>query len=168
MAVLLDKVQDNELPDMAEMAGEIWSAYYPAIIGEKQTAYMLDMMYKPEALLQQKAERGETYYWIISGGQRVGFLSAAPKEDNVLFIHKLYVLSSLQGKGLGSEVFGILQDLYPWFNSFRLTVNRKNIQAINFYFKNGFSIEKAEDFDIGNGYFMEDFVMQRKFAQKQE
>ena len=32
-------------------------------------------------------------------------------------------------------------------------------RIVNFYFKNGFVIEKAEDFDIGNNYFMNDFVM---------
>jgi hypothetical protein len=34
-----------------------------------------------------------------------------------------------------------------------------NYKAINFYFKNGFTIEKVADFDIGDGYFMNDFVM---------
>ena len=41
----------------------------------------------------------------------------------------------------------------------RLTVNRQNFKAINFYFKNGFTIESVEDFDIGESYLMNDFVM---------
>ena len=41
----------------------------------------------------------------------------------------------------------------------RLTVNRQNFKSINFYFKNGFKIEQVADFDIGNGYVMNDFVM---------
>jgi len=41
----------------------------------------------------------------------------------------------------------------------RLQVNRKNYKAINFYFKNGFTIESVGDFDIGGGYYMNDFVM---------
>jgi ribosomal protein S18 acetylase RimI-like enzyme len=48
-------------------------------------------------------------------------------------------------------------------NAMRLQVNRKNVKAINFYFKNGFVIEDAKDFDIGSGYFMKDFVMIKKF-----
>jgi ribosomal protein S18 acetylase RimI-like enzyme len=43
--------------------------------------------------------------------------------------------------------------------SIRLTVNRENYKAINFYFKLGFKIEKVADFDIGQGYVMNDFVM---------
>ena len=41
----------------------------------------------------------------------------------------------------------------------RLTVNRKNFKAINFYFKQGFIIEEVKDFDIGNNYEMNDFIM---------
>jgi diamine N-acetyltransferase len=52
--------------------------------------------------------------------------------------------------------------LIPDTSELRLTVNRKNFKAINFYFKNGFIIESVKDFDIGNGYLMEDFVMLRK------
>jgi ribosomal protein S18 acetylase RimI-like enzyme len=41
----------------------------------------------------------------------------------------------------------------------RLTVNRQNYKSINFYFKNGFKIERVEDFDIGSGFWMNDFIM---------
>jgi len=44
----------------------------------------------------------------------------------------------------------------------RLQVNRQNYKAVNFYFKMGFIIESVGDFDIGGGYFMNDFVMVRK------
>ncbi|WP_298391912.1 GNAT family N-acetyltransferase, partial [Hydrotalea sp.] len=43
-----------------------------------------------------------------------------------------------------------------------LNVNRSN-KAIAFYSKMGFQIVKEEDNDIGNGYFMNDFVMQLQF-----
>jgi hypothetical protein len=34
-----------------------------------------------------------------------------------------------------------------------------NVASINFYFKNGFKIEKWADFEIGNGYEMNDYIM---------
>jgi ribosomal protein S18 acetylase RimI-like enzyme len=43
--------------------------------------------------------------------------------------------------------------------SITLSVNRQNFKSINFYFKNGFKIKSVEDFDIGNDYEMNDFVM---------
>ena len=55
--------------------------------------------------------------------------------------------------------FLLLLDLFPDLNTMRLTVNRSNFKSINFYFKLGFIIEEVKDFDIGNNYFMNDFIM---------
>jgi hypothetical protein len=49
--------------------------------------------------------------------------------------------------------------MFPESKAMRLQVNRKNYKSINFYFKMGFVIEEVADFDIGDGYLMEDFVM---------
>jgi RimJ/RimL family protein N-acetyltransferase len=60
---------------------------------------------------------------------------------------------------MGEKVYEQILALHPQIQTFRLTVNRKNFKSINFYFKLGFKIESVEDFDIGNNYFMNDFVM---------
>ena len=36
--------------------------------------------------------------------------------------------------------------------------------AINFYKKNGFQIIREEDVDIGNGYYMNDYVMSKSIG----
>ena len=41
-----------------------------------------------------------------------------------------------------------------------LNVNRFN-KAIDFYLKNGFKIIKEENIEIGNGFLMEDYVMEK-------
>ena len=41
-----------------------------------------------------------------------------------------------------------------------LQVHRQN-KARNFYEKLGFVIIKEKDFDIGNGFFMNDYVMEK-------
>lgn len=43
----------------------------------------------------------------------------------------------------------------------QLQVNRRN-NAKYFYEKNGFSVIKEFDFDIGNGYVMDDYVMEKQ------
>jgi hypothetical protein len=74
------------------------------------------------------------------------------------FLNKFYIDQTLSAKGMGSRAFHLLMDkLQP--SKVTLTVNRKNYKSINFYFKNDFMIHEVKDFDIGNGYFMEDFVM---------
>ena len=74
------------------------------------------------------------------------------------FIQKFYLDQTLAGKGSGTEAHNeLVKLLQP--SLMRLTVNRQNFKSINFYFKNGFKIESVADFDIGNGYVMDDFVM---------
>jgi ribosomal protein S18 acetylase RimI-like enzyme len=43
----------------------------------------------------------------------------------------------------------------------QLQVNRHN-KARSFYKKIGFAVMEEADFDIGNGYFMNDFVMEKR------
>jgi diamine N-acetyltransferase len=88
---------------------------------------------------------------------REGFIACEKRTDG-LFISKFYIDQDVAGKGTGTGAFLTLLDIYRP-ERIRLTVNRQNIKAINFYFKNGFRIECVADFDIGHGFVMNDFVM---------
>ena len=143
---------------IANLAKEIWYAHYIPIIGQQQVDYMLDKFYADASLCQQMSE-GQTFYLIEKENEVIGFVSVSEKEKGDWFIHKFYIQAKQQGKGAGKEVFQKLLDIISPVKTIRLTVNRKNYKSINFYFKNGFVIEKVEDFDIGEGYLMEDFVM---------
>jgi RimJ/RimL family protein N-acetyltransferase len=77
-------------------------------------------------------------------------------------LHKFYIDQQKSNAGIGTNVLNLLiQQINS--KSLTLTVNRQNFKSINFYFKNGFKIDRVEDFDIGDGYEMNDFVMVRKF-----
>ena len=43
----------------------------------------------------------------------------------------------------------------------RLNVNKHNEKAIKAYLRNGFVTVESVKNDIGNGFFMDDFVMQK-------
>ena len=65
-------------------------------------------------------------------------------------------------KGLGQKLmdYVILKAKNKQEKAVYLNVNRNN-SALHFYEKNGFKIIKSEDIEIGNGYLMEDFVMEK-------
>ncbi len=151
----------KDIPAIQALANRIWWAHYPGIISEAQIAYMLELMYSAEALERQMTEEG-VHFWLIR--QRVtnadiGFIAVSQQTPDQYFIHKFYLEAALQGKGLGSEAFEQLLEQYPDAREMRLTVNRQNVKSINFYFKIGFRIERCADFDIGGGFWMNDFVM---------
>jgi diamine N-acetyltransferase len=141
-----------------ELARTIWHKHYIPIVGEAQVNYMLNEMYSTQAL-QKQQEEGQHFYLIVNNESEVGFVSISTADAKNLMLHKFYILQEKQNTGLGTLVFKkIVEELYTP-QTIRLTVNRQNYKSINFYFKLGFKIEKVEDFDIGNNFFMNDFVM---------
>jgi len=125
---------------------------------------MLERFYNLDSLKKQEAE-GQSFYLIQSDSTPIGFISISQKEDTNYFIHKFYIDTAIQGKGFGEQTFEKIKQLINIDKSattIQLTVNRQNYKAINFYFKVGFKIKEVADFDIGNGYQMNDFIMEWK------
>lgn len=140
------------------MADEIWRDHYPEIIGMEQVEYMLGRFYSREGMLQQMRD-GQQFYRVMLDGQPKGFLAIEARGEGNYFLNKLYIDTREQGRGLGQAIWQNLLSLLSDLREMRLQVNRQNYKAINFYFKVGFVIERVADFDIGDGYFMNDFVM---------
>lgn len=159
-AITLKQASTQDIPQITKLADIIWNQHYTSIIGTDQINYMLDMMYSYPSLTEQMNLKGNVFYLIHEGEKCIGFISVSKTENTSrsYFIHKYYLLQELAGKGAGTSAFiALIKLLNP--EEFRLTVNRQNFKSINFYFKNGFKIEQVADFDIGNGYVMNDFVM---------
>jgi len=143
---------------IAEMAREIWWAHYPPIIGEEQVKYMLDRFYALPAL-QQQMDDGQCFLRIDVEDIPVGFFAYSRQSAGVYFIHKWYISSAFQGKGIGRKVFALWREMCGDVAEVRLQVNRYNRQAILFYEGLGFARERELKVDIGGGFFMDDYVM---------
>ena len=140
------------------LAEKIWKVHYPGIITMQQIDYMLDNMYSTEALKQQMSE--EQHFLIAySDDIPVGYISYSDRGNGDYFLHKFYVDTEHHRMGIGNVFFNQVFSSFEELKTMRLTVNRKNYTAINFYFKQGFVIEEVKDFDIGNNYEMNDFIM---------
>ncbi|MBK6983678.1 MAG: GNAT family N-acetyltransferase [Bacteroidetes bacterium] len=123
---------------------------------------MLSKIYNHESLIEQLNQLKHVFYLIEKDNIDVGFLSVSSQNKSDYFLHKFYIDQQKSNAGIGTEVLNLLiQQINP--KSLMLTVNRQNFKSINFYFKNGFKIDRVEDFDIGDGYEMNDFVMVRMF-----
>lgn len=153
---------DKDIPVIRDLADRIWRKHYVPIIGAKQVDYMLGKMYSADSIQQQMQD--QQMYTIVfdDSGKAIGYISISTKDKKNYFLHKFYIDADKQGKGIGSEVFNYIVSTIPGAETIELTVNRANYKSINFYFKNGFVIKEVADFDIGDGYFMNDFVMLRR------
>ncbi|MEX1188489.1 MAG: GNAT family N-acetyltransferase [Bacteroidia bacterium] len=153
------KARAEDVDSIIELAKSIWWKHYPEIIGEAQVEFMLNKMYSHEVVKSHITNQTQLFYLIKVEGENCGFLAVEETSETELFLQKFYILQNTQNKGLGTLAFKKLIQQYPLVETIRLQVNRQNIKPINFYFKLGFTIEKSADFDIGDGYFMNDFVM---------
>jgi ribosomal protein S18 acetylase RimI-like enzyme len=158
--VNLIPVKPENLRELQQLAIKIWNQHYPEIIGREQIDYMLNKNYTPEALSKQM-EEGQQFFFITCDDPICGFFSMSKKDDGSYFIHKFYIDKTSHRQGIGSMAFAKAMEKFPDAKVIRLQVNRLNYKPINFYFKLGFRIEYTADFDIGDGYFMNDFVMVR-------
>jgi ribosomal protein S18 acetylase RimI-like enzyme len=149
---------EDDLAEIARLATEIWNDHYVPIIGKAQVDYMLHRMYSIESLRDQLLVKKHQFFLVITDQTVRGFVSVNEEKNQEWFLNKFYLQQNQSAKGLGTAVFSELKEiLNP--TKITLTVNRQNYKSINFYFKNGFTIQRVADFDIGDGYVMNDFVM---------
>lgn len=157
----------TEIHLVQELAYKIWPIAYKEILSQDQLDYMLNWMYSIESLTQQLQE-GHHYFGIYDKNETIGFLDIQPNypENGVLKLNKIYVLPSYHGKGFGFQLIQFAIDFATEAKqkTIELQVNRFN-KAKDFYSKIGFTIKEEKDFDIGNGYFMNDFVMEFRIEE---
>lgn len=153
----------SDIPLIQELNLQVWPQTYADILTMEQIIYMLEMMYSAASLKKQMTEDGCRFVIIYNDSQPVGFASFAEEENTKWKLHKIYVLPDQQGKGTGKFLLNYVIDEIKKEDatSLLLQVNRYN-KAKEFYERLGFSVIKIADFDIGNGFFMNDYVMERK------
>jgi ribosomal protein S18 acetylase RimI-like enzyme len=126
---------------------------------------MMNMMYSVDALQKQANEKQHHFILAKENNVSVGFASYefGCNGTNKTKIHKIYVLSTQQGKGTGKFLLDFIADEAKRQNNTAvfLNVNKYN-SAQHFYKKLGFEITEEVVIDIGQGYVMDDYVMEKK------
>lgn len=151
----------QDIPLIRDLTYKIWPQTYAAILSKDQIDYMMDLMYN-EATLRDQMEGNHHFIIVYEGALPVGFASYSETKPSVFKLHKIYILPNQQGKGTGRFVIDqILKEIQPHgAKKLQLNVNRNN-QAKDFYQKLGFTVIREEDIDIGKGYFMNDYIMEK-------
>jgi GNAT superfamily N-acetyltransferase len=152
----------EDINSIGFLAQQIWPVTYGHIVPPVQMQYMLNLFYSPGSLRKQMAEENHQFLIVEQDEEAIGFASwGASQSPEVFKLHKLYVLPGQQGKGLGRTMLQyIFEAIRPeGAKTLQLNVNRYN-KACQFYEKMGFVVVKEEDIPIGEGYFMNDYVME--------
>lgn len=158
----LVKLKSEDISTVQQLAREIWEEHYLPIIGQQQIDYMLDLFYATEKI-QKELEEGIYWEILYLENEAIGYLVCEVEEENIQ-LSKLYLKSKVRGKGLGKFLIDRSKEIAKENNknSIRLNVNKNNTQSIAFYERVGFLKVEEGVFDIGNGYFMDDFIYEMK------
>ncbi|NJB87039.1 ribosomal protein S18 acetylase RimI-like enzyme [Lewinella marina] len=178
----IEPAGENDIKTIQGIARATWPHTFGSILSDGQIEFMLDRMYSTEAIRRQLAE-GHQYHLLLvqdndpmyprggehyahMQGQRyraVGYVSHEfDNRPGTTKIHKLYLLPGSQGKGYGRLLINHVERLAARAgqHSLRLDVNYQN-PAVDFYEHLGFEKLGRHDTEIGNGYLMEDWQMEK-------
>ena len=163
LTIEIRPVTPPDVPAISALAREIWQATYPGIITQEQIDFMLEQRYGHERLHDDLADADKWLDQAFHGGRRVGF-AFSQLHKGEFKLDKLYIHPDVQRQGVGGQLIGHVaaraKELgYPCVI---LAVNKRNTKAIGSYKKYGFVVRESIVDDIGRGFVMDDFVMEKK------
>lgn len=157
----------EETAEVAHLAAEIWYEYYISIITIEQIDYMIEKFQSVRAITDQIQHLGYEYYLVYNHGSAVGYISLR-QEEGKLFLSKFYIVKEYRGRGYASQALEFLEKLCEDRNLSHiwLTVNRNNSSSIAVYEKKGFRTVREQISDIGNGFVMDDYIMEKEIPNR--
>lgn len=162
MEITFKKADKTDVELIHNLAEQIFPVTYSEIITPEQNDFMMDWMYSVPNLLKQMDE-GHTYYLAYADGVPVGYVSVEQDGPDMFHLQKIYVLPAYQKHHLGRHLFekaiAHIKEVHPAPCRMVLNVNRNNTRALGFYEYMGMKKISEGDFDIGNGFFMTDYIM---------
>ncbi|RRQ50844.1 GNAT family N-acetyltransferase [Maribacter algicola] len=164
MASIIAVTTTAHIATVAHLAQTIWTDHYTPIIGALQVDYMLEK-YQSETAISNQIKDGYQYYFIKTDVGHAGYF-AFSLHNNYLFLSKFYVLKNMRGSGLGTLALSFIENKAKELHlpKIRLTVNKYNSKSISAYEKMGFANVESIVQDIGNGYVMDDYVLEKNIT----
>lgn len=163
MSVEIKHINDTvELTQAADLANRIWHECFQGIITNAQIDYMVEKFQSYNAMSEQIKNQKYSYFGVYDNGNLCGYFAVKPEEDDRFFLSKLYLSKEKRGKGIARSMLSRVfeEAKMAGKNSVYLTVNKHNDHAIAVYKYVGFVVIDTPTTDIGNGFFMDDYVME--------
>jgi len=152
----------DDISLIATLGREIWHEHYDSIIGPDQVDYML-LHFQSEEAVSDQISHNTVYLIAYFNGVPAGY-SAYKFEENKTFLSKIYILKKFRGNGIATSLFNEIAKASADKESIYLTVNKYNEISIKVYEKLGFKTVDSVVTDIGGGYVMDDYIMEKALS----
>jgi len=160
----ISPLRNADIPPVCSLAREIWLQHYPGIITVKQIEYMLAQRYSSD-IIGMQLHTGQAWWDKLEVcGELCGFASyERGREPGAMKLDKLYVHQVVRGKGYGAalieHVAGVARR--QGMETLYLQVNKQNRGSVAAYLRAGFAVANSVTVDIGRGFVMDDYVMEK-------
>ena len=160
-----DRVRAGQLASTHRRGGSAreghWYEHYVPLIGRPQVDYMVSRFQTAPAIEAQIGD-GYEYFLVARDGRHLGYLAVQEQHAERMFISKLYVTKEARGTGTGRACMEFIEQTARSRGLSRLwlTVSKRN-PAVQAYERLGFRIAEPIVMDIGGGFVMDDFRMER-------
>lgn len=166
--ISIRKASTEDIALIRALAEVVFPATYTPLLPAGQVPFMMEWMYSEESLERQMAE-GHTYYIAYADHKPCGYLSVERQGEQLFHLQKIYVLPDHQGQGVGERLFQQaithVREVGTLPATMELNVNREN-RAVGFYLKMGMHHARTVDVAIGDGYYMNDYIMALTVANR--
>ena len=145
-----------------EIASQSWRKHYPGILSTEQIEYMLELMYSENELRKHFENPNYHYYLLGDEEKTLGIMGFENHyQEKTTKLHRIYLLEEAKGKGVGKFAINFLKNQAKESGDQRiiLNVNKQN-PSYYFYVSQGFKVYEEGVFEIGNGYVMDDYLME--------
>lgn len=158
--ILREVFSEADVRRLAKVAKIVWREANVAFCTPEQVEYMIAKYQSVEAIMSQLMH-GYRYFIMEEDGDILAYFGVQPQGER-LFLSKFYILAQNRGRGLFSAGLNVMSQICKEENmsAIYLTVNRNNRHAYEVYLHKGFKVIEEEDNPIGEGFEMNDYIME--------
>jgi ribosomal protein S18 acetylase RimI-like enzyme len=149
----------EDIIKISRLAREIYFEHFVPLIGVEQVEYMLKKFLSEKSILQQ-LDSGYRYIMVYKDKELAGFL-ALKREADKLFLSKFYLAKKFRGQGISRKMLNEVIRESNGLKTIYLTVYKDNKGPIGVYENFGFEIVDSAVTDIGSGFVMDDYIMEK-------
>ena len=144
---------------MSKLATNIVREHFDPIIGKAQNDYMISKFHTPVSIADA-LYHGYRYYFVKDGDHIVGF-TAFLKKDDEMYLSKFY----LKKEDRGQRLFPLHAPLCSTEcrkpeSAQHNSASKQRKSVVQAYKKIGFNIVREDKADIGEGFFLDDYIME--------
>lgn len=167
MIEIMECINDAMLEETAALAAKIWHEYFSSLLTPDQIDYMVEKFQSREAMKRQVETEQYGYWQVRQDGTLIGYIGLQFQKDR-LFLSKLYLRQESRGQGIASRMLAKVYDTVREFGYDRLwlTCNKHNRHSLDVYAAKGFVCIGEDVTDIGQGYVMDDYFLEKPCEPK--